>query len=540
MGAQPGGHQHLNHSERAGSTPVNPPNHLNLRRTLPYLAFLVAVTVLAAACASSDADNAAFGGRVYRHAAGSAPATPDTTTKKADYPVGFTSTTCPFAGKSANGLKIDCYTLKVPMSRAKLGEGTVELAVAVIHSTSPTPAADPVLYLDGGPGGSALAAIDMWTKPVSSILETRDIILIDQRGTGYSTPRLVCESLKDNDYSSDAGVVTEDCLRTLKNNDVDVAAFNTTENAADVADLFSALKLKQWNLFGISYGTRLALWIMKNHPEGIRSVVIDSVYAPGVNSWESIAPDLARAVHAIAVDCANQPTCNAAYPDVDGQLNTAVDRLNADDSQLGDELVLQLFNALYITEIMPDIPKAISLAAHGDPYEALDLLAGKGALKRHPELRDNAAPSSARSRPKMSEAMNQSVECAESAPLTNPTNLRAAFKAVSPQVSGILLKMYLRRIAVCNVWSVPANTLTDVHSDIPTLVLAGTYDPITPPEWGQRAASNLTHATFDTVTGSGHAVWADGDCPKQLIKQYLDDPTAPGPDCTSTPPDFSR
>jgi pimeloyl-ACP methyl ester carboxylesterase len=501
---------------------------------------VAALALVAGACGTSATDTSRFGGRDVRRAPGTIP-DPETASvadETPPYPVQLRPLSCPFAGVSANGLHVECKSLIVPMSRTKLDGKTVSLAVAIIHSTSPTPLPDPVLYLDGGPGGSALASIDMWTKPVSSILENRDLILIDQRGTGYSTPRLLCEQLIDNDLSQNARMLTEDCVRNLRNSGADLAAFNTTENAADVADLRVALKLESWNLFGISYGTRLAMWVMKNSPKGVRSVVLDSVYPPGVNSWEAIAPDLYRAVHQISLDCAAQPACNGAFPDVEGQLNTAVTTMNKKYEGEGDSLVHELFNALYITEIMPDIPKAIAAAAHGNESEAFSLLEGAGALRRHPELRDSGPPSSARTRPRMSEGMNASVECAESAPLTTPEALRAAYKAVPSTVGDVLIKNYLQQIAMCNVWAVPPNPLTDVKSDIPTLVLAGTYDPITPPEWGQRAAAGLPNSRYVEVAGSGHAVWAYGPCPKDLIKQYIDDPKAPGPDCTVPPPAF--
>jgi len=502
-------------------------------------AALVALALLGGACApKTDAPSA--GDRGGAAESGTVPnaATTETTAKPRPYSVQLRSNSCPFSGLSANGLNVECKTMIVPMSRAKLDGKTVSLAVAIIHSTSPTPLPDPVLYLDGGPGGSALASIDVWTKPVSSMLENRDIILIDQRGTGYSQPRLLCEKLIDNDLSQMSQVLTEECVRTLRNAGADLAAFNTTENAADVADLRTALGIKEWNLFGISYGTRLAMWTMKNNPEGIRSVVLDSVYPPGVNSWEAIAPDLFRAIQQISKDCAAQPACGAAFPDLEGQLNTAIDRLNALEERGGDAFVHELFDALYITEIMPDIPKAIAEAAHGDVNLAFDLLAGMGALRRHPELADSGAPSSARQRPRMSEGMNSSVECAESAPLTTPDRLRAAYKAVPSKVGDVMIKNYLQLIAICRVWDVPENPLSEVKSDIPTLVLAGTYDPITPPEWGKLAAASLTNATYVEVVGSGHAVWAFGECPKALIKRYLDDPKAPGPACDVPPPMF--
>ena len=97
----------------------------------------------------------------------------------------------------------------------------------------------------------------------------------------------------------------------------------------------------------------------------------------------------------------------------------------------------------------------------------------------------------------------------------------------------------LREVAICSVWGVAPAPLTEVHSDIPTLVMSGSYDPITPPSFGELAAKNLTRSQFQLVQGSGHGTWLAGDCPKQKIVQFFDDPLTPGPDCTASPPEFS-
>ena len=139
-----------------------------------------------------------------------------------------------------------------------------------------------------------------------------------------------------------------------------------------------------------------------------------------------------------------------------------------------------------------------------------------------------------------SDALHHAVECAEAAPGNTPAGVRAASADLLPQLRTGIVDPTLQNLALCNVWNVPANPLTEVHSNIPTLVLAGTYDPITPPAWAEKAAANITGSKYVVVTGSGHGVWTAGDCPRQLITQFFDDPAAPGPDCTAAPPEFSR
>ena len=215
-----------------------------------------------------------------------APITVSTTVAK-PYEVSYLGQACPFSPDSAHGFKIDCGQLVVPMRRDQPTKKSVFISVAVIRSSSPTPLPDPVVYLAGGPGGSALAGVDMWTNPPTPILENRDLILVDQRGTGYSGPRLNCsrafiEAPIDNDIRPGA----QKCVDQLRFDNIDPSAYNTDESAADLVDLRTELNLPTWNLFGISYGTRLALRIMQLDPAGIRSVVLDSVYPPGVIGYD--------------------------------------------------------------------------------------------------------------------------------------------------------------------------------------------------------------------------------------------------------------
>ena len=504
---------------------------------------LLALLLLAVACGPAATDDPRFGGRVVRRdpvaAVTAAPPTTVATLTPPPYAVTWTPGNCPFSPASANGFTIDCGMLTVPMKRSVLSGKTVKIAAARIHSSSPTPLPDPVVYLEGGPGGSAISSVDFWTKPAASILEDRDLILVDQRGTGYSEPRLFCEQFdQDIELFADVGSLAADCLHQLQNTGVDVTGFNTTESAADIADLRWALKFDKWNLFGISYGTRLALWIMKTRPEGVRAVVIDSVYPPGVQSYTSIPTSLNRSLQAVFADCAAQPTCAAAYPDLNALLARAIDVANDKYFQGGSDFVDMLHSALYQTDVIPDVPKALRAAAAGDLFTAQDLFFGSGAKARHPDEAER--PESIRERPHMSEALFHAVECAEAAPGNTSASIREGAAALPPQLRTEIVNQDLQSLALCNVWKMPPNPLSVVESAIPTLVLAGTYDPITPPAWGELAAKTLSSSKFVLVNGAGHGVWTAGDCPKQLIKLYFDDPAAPGPDCTSAPPEFSR
>ena len=209
---------------------------------------------------------------------------------------------------------MDCGYLVVPESRAKPDGREVRLALAIVRSTAAQPAPDPVVYLEGGPGGSAL--YDAWYWFESPIRERRDIVLIDQRGTGYSQPSLNCPEIEDEDvYTADEELdAARACSRRLRREGVDLKQYNSAATAADLADLRVALGLEQVNLLGVSYGTRAALTAMRDSPQGIRSVVLDSAYPPEVDAYTEEAANAAAAIEVLLNGCAADRRCAKAYP----------------------------------------------------------------------------------------------------------------------------------------------------------------------------------------------------------------------------------
>ena len=168
----------------------------------------------------------------------------------------------------------------------------------------------------------------------------RDVIFVDQRGTLHADPLLACPEVDqfENDTvdlpMAAASTTTLDtaayqaCRDRLAATGVDLASYNTTENAADIADLRVAMGIDSWNVYGVSYGTRLALSLLRDHPEGIKSMVLDSVSPPVnniVDTWWS-AP--ASSFKAIFAACEAQPACAAAYPNLAADFTDTVNRLN--------------------------------------------------------------------------------------------------------------------------------------------------------------------------------------------------------------------
>ena len=293
--------------------------------------------------------------------------------------VNFEATTCPFPAPEQ--AEIDCGYLTVPESRLDPSGSQISLAVAIVYSSSSNPLPDPVVYLEGGPGGSPLSDIESWLA--SPILAQRNLILFDQRGTGYSDPFLGCPAPEDE--QADAIDAAQYCKDELDAAGINLSAYNSAESAADINDLRLALGIQSWNVYGISYGTRLGLTLLRNYPDGIRSVVLDSVNPPEVNVYEDQTPNALGAFFRLFEDCAASPACNAAYPDLEAVFYQTVEDLNNSPGYVldpesgeeiefwGDDLANQLMQFLYSAEMIPYLPRMIYEASEGyfDTYDGL-------------------------------------------------------------------------------------------------------------------------------------------------------------------------
>lgn len=460
------------------------------------------------------------------------------TTEPTSEPVaqGLRTDDCPFDVPS--GYQVTCGYLSVPEDRAKSNSPMIELAVAIFKSTSDTPKPDPIIYLEGGPGGNALQGIPLsFEDRFAPFLADRDFIMIDQRGTGYSKPLLACDEYTklvydtlDQNISLDESnrLVTEAllaCHTRLAAQGIDFTAYNSVASAADLNDLREALGYDQWNLYGISYGTRLALTTMREHPEGIRSVILDST-VPLQSSETETPASVERGFAQLFKGCSDDPACNTAFPNLRDTFYALVDQLDqkpvtgeATNPLTGDKytvllngesLISVVFQAMYSTDVIPQLPKAIAAAAAGSDYSLFLRLALSSAIQNE----------------YVSVGMYYTVRCNEEVPFDTPEALEAAEDAF-PQQRGVFdMSSYT---PVCNAWEAgkaPATENQPVTSDIPTIVLAGQYDPITSPADGQIAAKTLSRSFFFEFPGLGHGVSIDDDCPRGITEAFLDDPTS--------------
>jgi pimeloyl-ACP methyl ester carboxylesterase len=425
--------------------------------------------------------------------------------------------------------------LVVPENRAKPESAYIQLHVAVFQSVIESPEPDPVVHLAGGPGSSSLdVAGYMLGQGLDAILERRDFILFDQRGTGYSQPRLDCPERNAltavllsgalSDEGSFQAIVDafHQCRDRLKVQGIDLTAYNSAASAADLNDLRIALGYQQFNLYGVSYGTRLALTVVRDYPGAVRSVVLDSTYPLEVNLYTALAPNAERAFSVLFDDCAADPTCNASYPDLRTVFYNLVNQLNANPATLslsvggteypvlltGDLLIDVLFVGLYNPVVTASMPKMIYQVQRGE-YSIL-----RNRLSLYFDTSSALG-------------MGTSVQCAEEIPFNSANDAFAAAQGVQPTVAAFFPQSVQYLFTVCQDWTGIAPDPREnqpVTSAIPTLVLAGEFDPITPPAWGQMTAGHMSNSYYFEFPGNGHWVTRSSRCALSMAMSFWDNP----------------
>lgn len=257
------------------------------------------------------------------------------------YPVTIEACPRPLPAGEVEGTTVICGRVEVPEVHGKDDSRRIGLAFAVLKARTQSPAPDPVVYLHGGPGGGAVR--DLWSIVVpifDQFRARRDLVTFDQRAAGISSDMVSClDTLGANivslmapgalpEATSEGELVTR-CLDEIKAKSGDITAYNTTQNAYDTQALMRALGYPEWNLYGISYGTQLALEVMRSAPEGTRSVVIDSVFPTDVKGYDENIKPLQESIQATLDQCAADPACAAAYPDLEGTLVRVAEKLAA-------------------------------------------------------------------------------------------------------------------------------------------------------------------------------------------------------------------
>ncbi|MFF5130202.1 alpha/beta fold hydrolase [Streptomyces syringium] len=432
-----------------------------------------------------------------------------------------------------------CGFLEVPENRARPRSRTIRLAVAVIPATSAKSAADPVVFMSGGPGGETFGDIPFLVD--SGLNRNRPLIIMAQRGNLYDQPNLACPEM-DRFNARYVGLgydspqakrllldSVKKCRNRLAADGIDLSAYNTKENAADFAALRTALGIPRWNVYGHSYGTNLALTYLRKHPQGIRAVALDSATAPQIVTlpwgWSSAREGIENVLKA----CAAEPRCKSRYPNLRRTLTEQVRKLEAHPLRLkarppggGDpvKVVLDggaLLNILVANAIpFPDVPAAIEELAHGRPERFARARAA-----------DSAAVVGM-----TAHGLTESVVCSEWVPGTSRSDVLKAGRRAFPGWPDTVLAQAPQlpfQHEVCRIWHVPhraASHRVATKSAVPTLLVAGTFDAKVGASWSRAAARTLSRSTSVRVPGIGHWVVPQSPCAQRVLASFLARPTA--------------
>jgi pimeloyl-ACP methyl ester carboxylesterase len=491
-----------------------------------------------------------------------APPNPTATTMPTPEPtpeplIAFEAAPCPMTLPAGvvEGEQITCGYVTVPERRSQPSGKTIQLAVAVIHSIAADPAPDPLFMLAGGPGESALTSFVqiLATPGMEGFWAERDVVLVEQRGTRYSIPFLHCEEMSELklDLLAENPGDEEKKARQLKawaacrdrfvSEGVDLGAYNSAENAADIVAVADALGYDKLNLYGGSYGSLLAQHIMRDYPQRVRSAILDAVsplqHEPNL-LYKAHSTD--RALRLLFSQCQADRACNKAYPDLETVYFDLVDRLEAEPAALtiqnpetgetydmlltGERLIAETRNLLYVTALLPDLPGAIYDMAAGD-YSLLELIQGQFLFSLN-----------------LADGLYNSVVCTELADFTveQMAGAEGLYPEVAEAVEDLIDEVMLQP---CQAWDVELmdEALTQsVAGDIPALLLSGEFDPTVPPQMAEVAAEKMTRAYVYAFPGMGHATLGRSECAQAMMLDFVADPwQAPDSGCLAEMPGLS-
>ena len=429
---------------------------------------------------------------------------------------------------------LECGLVTVPADwSAPKGGRTFEIAVYRLPATGDAPVGDPVIYLEGGPGGPGFEAVPEFASGSAAYLRKRsDVVVIDQRGVGYSRPALYCpEVMKAEARDGDPVAAHKACHDRLVTAGIRLADFNSHNNALDVAAVAAALGYKRYNLYGLSYGTRLATTVMRDAPDGVRSVVLDSTFPVQVNGFSEVPYSIYWALDQIVANCRVDAACAAAMPDLKSEIENGIERLAA--NPVGDFTATEYVQALAGSIADESLLALIDVVANGSDAQISDFLGAPDEQAEPAGARQDGEPD-ASMLPAIAEqpdGMYYAIVCAEELPYLDSKAspaLADGFRNTTVSTVEAIARQGIDELrAICGAWDVPPAGKVEteaVSSDIPTLILAGSADQVTPPEWGRIAGRTLTKSQYAEIPRLGHGVLGSNDCVNGITQAFLDRP----------------
>lgn len=436
--------------------------------------------------------------------------------------------------KWADSNKVSCYLIPVDQAYQQTSGKKFSLAVAKVSSLNKTKEF-PLLYLHGGPGIATLGNLPSYLKSSTWKLmrQKHDLVFFDYRATGFSQPDL-CNDLQDSlnafartnptpgAFKEKEVAFYQRCRESLSRQGIELETFSSFQLAADVDAIRQALKIKKWNIYSVSYGTTVALNVIRSFPTGLRSVILDSPFPPNA-PWVDFVRPFDTCFKVLENNLRQDEATAEQFANLRSNFGKAVNRLNEKPAQLlmkvkndsevkynytGDDFAWSIWSAMLKPKAIPFVPLAINEVANGND-SVLQLW--------------STAFSSPDAHGKFSPTQSNAILCFEGKPQKQEDTREALMKNYPEFAS--FNNGY--NIPVCDVWrpDLPSATIFEpVVSKVPVLILAGEYDPVCPPFFGELAAKTLSRSTFMVVPSASHAAINADDCVRNLAYQFISFP----------------
>ncbi len=430
-------------------------------------------------------------------------------------------TACRLQSENVSGsVAARCGTLAVPEHRAAPSGKSLQLHVAVIPALRTEAEPDPLFILSGGPGQAASDFYLAMSHAFGRIRRDRDIVVLDQRGTGRSN-RLDCALPNDADLTEAEPAIVQaharDCLQSLSG---DARFYTTSVAVRDLDEVRAALGYTTINLYGISYGTRVAQHYLRRYPQRVRSVVLDGVVPPQLALGPHIAIDAQRTLDALFARCEREEACHDAFPTLRAQFSALRVRLN--DSPLALSIRDPVSAApMELRFGSAELNGAVRLLSYSDETAStLPLLIHQAQVAQRPEALAAQFEMIKRSmQNQLAYGMHFSVVCSEDAPRWQQENVTR--EALQATYIGADFMEVMR--AICAVW--PAGPVDEdfgqpLRAATPVLTLSGENDPVTPPAYATRSIEGLSNAKHIVLAGQGHGQLAIG-CMPRIVARFV-------------------
>lgn len=450
---------------------------------------------------------------------------------------------CPFPTGAVEASRVRCGFLDVPENRAQPSAARVRIPVVRIGSAAADAADDPVVFLHGGPGAAPLESartIERFSQ--HPFAARRDIILFNQRGSAQTEPALTCAALsagRVDIYAADLTLAQRDaqiaaaavqCLREIAAQGRDLAAYGAAAAAADLKDLREALHIERWNLLAVSYGTLIALEAARVDPQGVRSMILDSIVSPRSDLFITEGPrNFSLGLDRLLDACADDATCAVDFPDLRRQLRellAALERQPIAVTVAGEggrgsvEIIVNWHDFLgavhwmmYNAQSLRLVPLLIERTQRGD-------------LRLLTHVMDQIFPAP-RNGPGGASPAFFAFVCRDQFTADRPRHRAPA----NPVYRDFSIVSFMDEVCAKTI-AHPQSRNVSLRSTVPALLLSGRFDPMTPELYVQEAAAGLPNAIRFTAGDNGHSTLSDfAGCTSRLAVSFIDALALPVPAC---------